>query len=195
MRTLLLALFAMLALGIVPVGAAEKYTAKLGDDGLYRQDWFANSFLDLRDDLADATKANKRFAIIWEQKGCPYCRDVHVVNFADDKLRTWVKERFHILQLNLWGDREVKDFDGQVMAEKDLARKYRVNFTPTMQFFPENAAELQGKKGEEVEVARMPGYFRNFHFLAMFEYVWDKRYAKGQDFQRYILEKSAAAGQ
>lgn len=188
------ALFAAFALMlfVAPAGAAEKYTPKLGDNGLYHQDWFLNSFLDLKDDLAEATKAGKRFAIIWEQKGCPYCRDVHTVNFADDKLREWVKQRYAILQLDLWGSREVTDFDGQVMAEKDLARKYRINFTPTMQFFPETLAEMQGKKGEEAEVARMPGYFRNFHFLSMFEYVWDKRYAKGQDFQRYIVEKANA---
>lgn len=192
MKRLLWAMLAVLSIVAAPAVAAEKYVAKLGDDGLYHQDWFVNSFLDLGEDLADATKANKRFAIIWEQKGCPYCRDVHTINFADDTLRNWIKERFAIVQLNLWGDREVKDFDGQVLPEKDLARKYRVMFTPTMQFFPETAAEMRGKKGEEAEVARMPGYFRNFHFSAMFEYVWDKRYAKGQDFQRYILEKSAA---
>lgn len=191
MKAWALALWAALTLLVSPAFADGKYVAKMNDDGLYHQDWFINSFLDLKEDMAEATKAGKRFAIIWEQKGCPYCRDVHTVNFADDKLREWIKGRYHILQLNLWGDREVTDFDGQVLPEKELARKYRVNFTPTIQFFPETAAETQGKKGEAVEVARMPGYFRNFHFLAMFEYVWDKRYAKGQDFQRYILEKSA----
>ncbi|CAA7613397.1 thioredoxin family protein [Magnetospirillum sp. UT-4] len=192
MKRFVLALAALL-LAALPAAAAEKYQAKLGDDGLHKQPWFVNSFLDLKEDLADATKAKKRLAIIWEQKGCPYCRDVHTVNLADDKIRAYVKDHFAVIQLNLWGDREVTDFDGQVMSEKELARKYRVNFTPTVQFFPETLAEIKGKKGEEAEVARMPGYFRNFHFLAMFEYVWEKRYAKGQEFQRYILEKSAAA--
>ncbi|TAN59840.1 MAG: thioredoxin [Magnetospirillum sp.] len=167
-------------------------SAKLGDDGLYVQDWFVNSFLDLREDLADAAKSGKRFAIIWEQKGCAYCRDLHTVNFADDKLRGWVRDRYAIVQLNLWGSREVTDFDGEVLAEKDLARKYRINFTPTTSFFPETVAEMGGRKGGDAEVARMPGYFRNFHFLSMFEYVWDKRYARGQEFQRYLAEKMAA---
>lgn len=186
MRRLLM-LVAMLAWA----GAAQAYEAKLGDDGLHKQDWFLNSFLDLKEDLAEATKAGKRFAIIWEQKGCPYCSDVHTVNFADDKLRGWIKDHFVVLQLNLWGSREVTDFDGRVMAEKDLARKYRITFTPTVQYFPETLAEMAGKTGGDAEVARMPGYFRNFHFLGMFEYVWDKRYAKGQDFQHFIIEKSA----
>lgn len=81
------------------------------------------------------------------------------------------------------------DFDGEVTTEKKLAQKYRINFTPTVQFFPESVEEMKGKKGEAVEVARMPGYFRPFHFIAMMEYVAEKRYAKGQEFQRYILEK------
>ena len=194
MKRLLAALFAVALTWTLPVQAAEKYSPRLGDDGLYHQDWFVHSFLDLKEDLAEATKAGKRFAIIWEQKGCPYCRDVHTVNFADDKVRNYAKANFAILQLNLWGDREVTDFDGQVLPEKELARKYRINFTPTMQFFPETVDEMTGKKGEEAEVARMPGYFRNFHFQAMFEFVKDKRYAK-QDFQRYILEKANPSGQ
>ncbi|MGE5547371.1 MAG: thioredoxin family protein [Solirubrobacterales bacterium] len=184
-----LLMVAMLALWAAP---AMAYEPKLGDDGLYHQEWFLNSFLDLREDLAEATKAGKRFAIIWEQKGCPYCRDVHTVNFADDKVRTWVKDHYVVLQLNLWGSREVTDFDGEVLAEKDFARKYRITFTPTVQFFPQTMAEMAGKKAADAEVARLPGYFRNFHFLGMFEYVWDKRYASGQDFQRYIMEKANA---
>jgi thioredoxin-related protein len=190
MRTLI-AVVGLVWLWAVPAAA---YEPKLGDDGLYHQDWFHEGFLDLRDDLAEATKHGKRFAVIWEQKGCPYCRDVHTVNFADDTVRNWIKDHFVVVQLNLWGAREVTDLDGEVLAEKELARKYRITFTPTVQYFPETLAEAQGKKGADAEVARLPGYFRNFHFLAMFEYVWDKRYAKGQDFQRYVLEKSAAHG-
>ena len=186
----ILALLSMLVLSVTAARAAP--APKLGDDGLYVQDWFVTSFLDLRDDLADATKSGKRLVIIWEQKGCSYCRDLHTVNFADDKVRGWIKDRYAVVQLNLWGSREVTDFDGEVLAEKDLARKYRVNFTPTLSFFPESLAEMGGRKGADAEVARMPGYFRKFHFLSMFEYVWDKRYAQGQEFQRYLAEKMAA---
>lgn len=189
MRHVLVLLSALL-LGMPTAQASPP--PKLGDDGLYVQDWFVSSFLDLRDDLAEATKSGKRLVIIWEQKGCSYCRDLHTVNFADDKVRGWIKDRYAVIQLNLWGSREVTDFDGEVLAEKDLARKYRVNFTPTLSFLPESVAEMGGRKGADAEVARMPGYFRNFHFLSMFEYVWDKRYAKGQEFQRYLAEKMAA---
>lgn len=176
--------------GQAPAGAPRP-DLKMGDDGLYHEDWFLKSFLDLADDLKDTTGGKKRFAILWEQRGCPYCWDLHRINFADAKITAYIRERFNIVSLNLWGDRPVTDFDGEALSEKNLARKYRINFTPTLQFFPETADEMKGKKGPDVEVARMPGYFRPFHFISMFEYVYEKRYAH-QDFQRYIAEKSAA---
>ena len=47
------------------------------EDGLYHQSWFQLSFLNLRDDFAEAKAAGKRFAIIFEQRGCPYCIKLH----------------------------------------------------------------------------------------------------------------------
>lgn len=175
-----------------PVAAAEgKIQATIGDDGLHKQSWFLESFLVLSEDLAEATAAGKRFAIVWEQRACPYCRDMHEINLADPKVNQWIRERFVVLQLNLWGDRQVTDFDGQVLSEKDLARKFRINFTPTLQFFPEKPEDMAGKKAADAEVARMPGYFRPFHFISMFEYVHGKLYDR-MDFQRYIVEKAGA---
>lgn len=174
-----------------PSRAGAAAEPPMGDDGLYKQDWFLQSFLELPEDLAEATAKGKRFVLLWEQRGCPYCHDLHLINFADAKTVAYIRERFAIVQLNLWGDREVTDFDGEKLREKDFARKYRINFTPTLQFFPATADEMKGKKGPDAEVARMPGYFRPFHFISMFEYVWEKRYAH-QDFQRYIVEKSVA---
>ena len=101
------------------------------------QSWFLNSFLVLREDLAEAAAQGQRFAILWEQRGCPYCLEMHRVNLADPAVNDYVREHFNILQLDLFGSREVTDFDGDVLAEKELARKYGVAGTPTIQFFPE----------------------------------------------------------
>ena len=111
--------------------------------------------VDLREDLQEATDAGKRFAIVWEQDGCPYCKEMHLTNFADPEVRDYVERNFVVLQLNIWGSREVTDFDGEVMSEKALARRNRVRFTPTIQFFP----ALGGGSGDEdvAEVTRMPG--------------------------------------
>ena len=77
-------------------------------------------------------------------------------------------------------------FDGKALEERALARKSRITFTPTFQFFPE-AAPSAG--GPSAEVTRMAGYFRPFHFLTMFEFVHEKAY-KDTDYQRFLLGKT-----
>jgi thioredoxin-related protein len=153
--------------------------AILTDDGLYRQPWFLDSFLELADDLAGASEKDKRFAVIWELRGCPYCKQTHLVNFARPDIETFVKERFEILQLNIVGSREVTDFDGQKLPEKELARKYGVRFTPTLQFFPESTAGLAQRQPREREVARTVGYQEPAKFLATFRFVVDRGYERG----------------
>jgi thioredoxin-related protein len=186
---------ALLAAGtvFVPVlraHAAERYQPQITDDGLYTQPWFMQTFLNLPDDLEESTKAGKRFAIIWEQKGCPYCREMHQVNFARPQINDYVRKNFDIEQLNIWGSRQVTDFDGQTLEERKLASKYRVVFTPTIQFFAETFDKKAGKSAADLEVARMPGYFKPFHFISMFEFVHDKAY-EHTTFQRYLQEKLA----
>ncbi len=152
--------------------------AVLGEDGLYRQPWFLESFLELRDDLEGAAKTNKRLAVMWELRGCPYCRETHLVNFARPDITAFVQERFDILQLNVIGSKEVTDFDGQKLTEKALADKYGVRFTPSFQFFPPTAEGLDRKKPRDREVARAQGYLEPKHFLAMFRFVADKAYER-----------------
>jgi thioredoxin-related protein len=153
--------------------------ATLTEDGLYRQPWFLESFLELADDLESAAAKGKRFAVMWELRGCPYCRETHLVNFAKPEIENFVRARFDILQLNTIGAREVTDFDGEKMSEKRLAEKYGIRFTPTFQFFPERATGLAARKPREREVARAQGYLLPEHFLAMFKFVSERAYEKG----------------
>lgn len=172
------------------VGARARAEAPiLTDDGLYKQPWFLESFLELGEDLTAATAAGKRFAILWELKGCPYCRETHLVNFARPDIARYVRENFEILQLNLIGLRKVTDFDGVELSEKSFAARYGVRFTPTVQFFPEALAGLKEKPPEKREVARAPGYLRPDDFLALFRYVREKAYEK-QNFRDYLKARS-----
>jgi thioredoxin-related protein len=168
--------------------AQDRIEPILGDDGMYHQPWFLNSFMDLNEDLTEAAGAGKRFAVIWEQRGCPYCRETHMVNFARPEINQFVRENFEILQLNLWGSREVTDFDGEAMEERALARKWGIIYTPTIMFFAASAEKVAGLTGAEAEVVRMPGYFKPFHFMTMFEYVNDGAY-ETTHFQKYLQAK------
>ena len=70
------------AISVASLRIARAEAPVLTEDGLYRQPWFIESFLELGDDLEAARKANKRFAIMWELKGCPYCKETHFVTLA-----------------------------------------------------------------------------------------------------------------
>ncbi len=172
------------AAGFVLAGQARA-EAILTDDGLYKEPWFLESFLELSDDLAGATNAGKRFVIMWELRGCPYCKETHLVNFARPDIADYVKANFDVLQLNIIGSRKVTDFDGEELSEKALALKYGVRFTPTFQFFSENAAKLKTIAPIKREVTRAPGYYRPDDFLAMFRYVREKAY-ESKSFRDYL---------
>ncbi len=159
---------------------------QIGDDGLHKQPWFQETFLDLAEDLGEATSQGKRLVIIWEQRGCPYCKATHEVNLRIPRITNYVRDNFFVLQLNLWGDREVTDFDGETLSEKALARKYRVLFTPTFQFFPDRLDAAKGKPGDKAEVLRIPGYFKPFHFYFLFRYANEKGYEQEPNFQRWL---------
>ena len=159
---------------------------ELGEDGLYVQSWIHDSFLDLNEDLAEAEAEGKRLMIVWEQRGCPYCKRMHEVNLRIPRIVDSIEKDFMVLQLNMWGDREVTDFDGEVLKEKDLATKWRVQFTPTVQFFPTSLKEVGNKPGKDAEVVRIPGYFKPFHFFFLLHYAKTGGYAEEKNFQRWL---------
>jgi len=177
-RRLLLAGLAAGGLGPWRGGAAQA-EAVMTDDGFYREPWFLESFLELADDLAAAAENKKRFTVMWELRGCPYCRETHLVNFAKPEIASYIRERFEILQLNIIGSREVTDFDGEKLTEKRFAQKYGVRGVPVFQFFPDSAAGLGKKTPREREVARGQGYIEPQPFLDMFRFVAERAYEKG----------------
>jgi len=182
-----LALSAPLAAGLATITfTAARAEPMLGDNGLHTQPFFVDSFLELADDRRDAIQAGKHFAVIFEQRGCPYCREMHAVNFEVPEIREYVSGNFALLQLDMWGSRQVTDFDGTAIEERQLARRWGVNFTPTIVFFG-NEGEI-ATKGSEAEVMRMPGYFKPFHFISMFEFVREGHTAE-DNFQRFLQGK------
>ena len=162
----------------------------VADNGLFTQDWFLETFFDLADDHKELSGKGKNLAVLFEQRGCPYCRELHRVNFAREEIRSYLQKHFGVIQLDLWGSREVTDFDGKAMEERALAKKWRVIFTPTMVFFPRGAGAVKGNSGGASEIFRMPGYFKPFHFISMLEYVNDGHY-RDMEFQRFLQGRFA----
>ena len=161
------------SLAVFAAGRARADQPILTDDGLYKQSWFLESFLDLADDLDGARKEGKRLAIMWELRGCPYCKETHLVNFAQPRISDYVKANFEVLQLNIIGSRKVTDFDGKELSEKEMAAKYGVRFTPTFQFFGEGA--LKDLPPAKREVSRASGYMLPDDFSQCFATSGKKR--------------------
>lgn len=183
-RTLIALAAAAPALAALPARAAT-----IGDDGLHKQDWFLDSFLEMGPDLEEAAAAGKGLLVLFEQRGCPYCRELHEVNFARPEIVEYLTANFIAVQLDMWGSREVTDFDGEALEERRLAGKWGVNFTPTTLLFP--ADSVGAGSLASAEAFRMPGYFKPFHYLSGLEYVSGGHYAE-QPFQRYLQDKLAA---
>ncbi len=144
------------------VAAPAHAAAVLTDDGLYRQPWFLDSFLELADDLDGAAKSGKRFAVMWELKGCPYCRETHLVNFARPDIEDYVKTNFEVLQLNIIGSRKVKDFDGSDHSREGARGALRHPLHADLPVLPRNrrgacrkaAAEPRSRARAGISVAR-----------------------------------------
>ena len=176
---LLTTLATLIALAL-PATAAE-----LGDDGLHKTAWMRETFKDLREDLADANAEGKRLALIFEQRGCIYCTKMHNEVFPREDIDSYITDNFFVVQLNLHGDIEVTDFDGETLSEKNMARKWGMLFTPTILFMPQEVPE--DATAQSAAVAMMPGAFGAGTTLDMFTWVNEKRYEldNGEDFQRY----------
>ena len=156
--------------GMVNPGYAEK------------PDWFANSFLDMREDVAEAAASGKRVLLYFYQDGCPYCKKLLDTNFslADTVRRT--RENFEVIAINMWGDREVIGLDGEEASEKTFAQSLRVMFTPTMLFLDERGHV----------VLRLNGYYPPHKFNTALDYA--AQYS-GRDpgFREYLAEVAPPA--
>ena len=173
-----------------PIGPSEPaVTPEQGDDGIYHQKWFVESFLDLREDFEAAKQEGKRFAVVFEQRGCGYCVKMHKEVLSKRYINDYVHDNFSVVQLNMWGSREVTDFDGKKMPEKKLAERWGVMFTPTVVFFKDDIENVEAKWGQPLEVTRMSLGVGPGTFYDLFVWVRAKIYDEDRNFQRFHLRR------
>lgn len=157
--------------------------AELDDNGLHIEPWIEETFLDLREDLADANANDQRMLILFEQRGCIYCNEMHENVFSRDDIAAMLDADFFVIRLNLHGSLEVTDFDGEVMSERDIARRWGILFTPTLMFMPEEVGE--GLTAQQASVATMPGAFGGWTTFNLLNWVQERGYEEEEGFQRY----------
>lgn len=178
--------FALLLLSALPAAA------EMGDDGLHKAPWMRQTFLDLREDLAEANAAGQRLMLLVEQRGCIYCRKMHEDVFVRPEIAQTLDEDYFVVQLNMFGDLEVTDFDGTTLPEKEMISRWGLLFTPTMMFLPEEVPTET--MAAESAVAVMPGAFGSATTRNLLSWVLEQGYAGDEPFQKYharMLESQA----
>ena len=179
----------LLALILFVAFALPALAAEIGDDGLHKASWMRDTFKDLHEDLAEANDEGKRLMVIIEQRGCIYCKKMHEEVFPVPEVAAYIEENFFVVQINMFGDVEVTDFDGTSMAEKDMAKKWGLLFTPTILFFPSEVGD--DKPANAAAVAMMPGAFSRYTTFNMLNWVIEEGYNGEENFQKYHARKFA----
>lgn len=155
--------------------AAEKQGAFYGAQQTEYPSWFKASFLNLRDDIAEARSNNKRVIILFTQDSCPYCHALVERNLAQKDIEAYLRKNFDVIAINMWGDREVVALDNQTQTEKQFAASLKVQYTPTILFFDE-----AGKT-----VLRLNGYIQPARFMTALEFVAQRK-EKETSYREYV---------
>lgn len=179
----LLSLLAALALVLAePLQASERKGRYFGAKETEYPEWFKTSFLDFKEDVAEAAAEGRRVMIIFHQRGCPYCNALVERNFAQKDIVDYTRRHFDAIGINMWGDREVTWIDGKAYTEKTFAAMLRVQFTPTILFLDE----------EGRVVLRLNGYWPPERFRLALQYVAE-RLERRRPFREWLAERMPPA--
>ncbi len=158
--------------------SVEKIGEFLGAKNATHPQWFKESFLDLEEDIAEATESNKRLVVYFWQPGCPYCDQLWSDNFAEQKVVDDFRESFDVVALNMWGDREVVNVGGNTYSEKTFAEALGIKYTPTLLFFDENRKVIH----------QLNGYVPVDNFRKSMDYVSGKHEKESKFSEFSVLE-------
>lgn len=145
-------------------------------------DWFKESFLEIQDDVQEATAGNKHVMLFFHLNNCPYCAKMLDDNFLKEPLKTYIQTHFDVIAINVKGDRQVQYNKELAFSEKELADDLEVSLTPTISFI----------NSENKTVARLNGYRSPEQFKPVLEYVANQTY-KTESLSDYLAKQTPQA--
>ncbi len=128
--------------------------------------------------LQALSRADKPLLILFEQKKCSDCDQLHNDIFKRPETRAQLK-RFNVARLDVWADTPVIDFAGNKTTAKKLAQALKLKYVPSMLFY-------DGGR----EVIRTEAWLKSFHIQSVMDYVASGAYQTQPEFQRYISERA-----
>ena len=152
-------------------------------DQIIHPDWFKQSFLDLKEDVAEAKQSAKTGIIVFfEQPHCAYCNALITNDFGDAAIAQYTQKNFDVVTLDIYGDRSVTDFTGTSLSERDYSMKLKAELTPTLDFYDT----------DNNLVFRLRGYYPPEKFNSALHYVVQKHYLT-QRFRDYLATTATTA--
>ena len=143
--------------------------------------FFNETFGDFSEELKSAREQGKKgIVLFFEMDECPFCQYMKGNVLNQPTVQDYYRNNFLLFSVDIEGDVEVVDFEGETMSQKDFAfKKNRVRATPVIAFY-----DLDGKR-----VHRHTGKTSGIEeFMLMGEYVADGHYLE-LPFTRYKREK------
>ncbi len=145
--------------------------------------FFSQTWGNLQEELEVAKQAEKKgILLFFEMDECPFCSRMKATIFSQKAVQEQFSADFLAFPIDIEGDTEITDFQGNTMRSKDFAEKiHRVRATPVMMFF-----DLDGNT-----LYRHTGPARNAEeFLLMGQYVAEGAY-KNMRFRQYRQQKQS----
>jgi thioredoxin-related protein len=143
--------------------------------------FFDQSLGDFSEELETARDEGKKGVLImFEMDECPFCHRMKTRVLNQTDVQDYFKQHFLIYTVDIEGDVEITDFQGNTMKEKDFAFKiHKVRATPVFGFF-----DLNGKM-----ITRFTGATNDAReFLWLGDFVVNDHYKK-TNFSRYKRQK------
>lgn len=150
--------------------------------------FFNDTWGDFQEETANAkAQGKKAILIFFEMDECPFCHymKTHVLN--QPVVQRYFREHFLNFSVDIEGDVEIADFNGEVLTQKTFAEKrHRVRATPVFAIF-----DLQGKR-----IARFTGRTSGVEeFLMLGQYVAEGHYQQMPflKYKRQLKQKAKAS--
>ena len=153
-------------------------------DDLYST-FFDQSLGDFSEELQEAESQGKKgILLFFEMDECPFCHRMKTTVLNQPDVQAYFKKHFLIFPVDIEGDVEITDFDGNPITMKDFSFKHnRVRATPVFAFF-----DLKGNR-----IMRYTGPTSSVEeFMWLGEFVVDGHYKKTK-FTKFKREKRKAS--
>jgi len=155
------------ALLLSAVSAASETRGKITGGVLHEPPaWFKDSFLEIADDVDDASEAGKHVLLFFELNGCPYCDRMLEESFEADPLSSYIQANFDTIAINIQGNREIAFNDELSVTEKELGEILKVYSTPALLFLD----------ADNKTIVRVNGYRAPERFKQVLEFVATRSY-------------------